>query len=43
MGKRIHYVRTVSETESRQLRTLASSRTQPRSACPAGTASRQYD
>ena len=29
MGKRIHYVRTVSETESRQLRTLASSRTQP--------------
>ena len=29
MGKRIHYVRAVGETEAQQLRTLASSRTQP--------------
>ncbi len=28
MGKRVHYVRTVSETEEHQLRTLANSRTQ---------------
>ncbi len=29
MGKRVHYVRAVSETEEHQLRTLANSRTQP--------------
>lgn len=29
MGLRIHYVRDVSETEDRELRTLANSRTQP--------------
>ncbi len=29
MGKRIHYLREVSETEGQQLRTLAHSRTQP--------------
>ena len=29
MGKRVHYIRTVSETEEHQLRTLANSRTQP--------------
>ena len=29
MGKRVHYVRTVSEAEEHQLRTLANSRTQP--------------
>ena len=29
MGKRIHRVRDVSETESRELRTLANSRTEP--------------
>jgi transposase len=29
MGKRIHYLREVSETEEQQLRTLAHSRTQP--------------
>ena len=28
MGKRVHYVRAVSETEEHQLRTLANSRTQ---------------
>ena len=29
MGKRIHRVRDVSETENRELRTLANSRTEP--------------
>ena len=29
MGKRVHYVRAVSETEEQQLRTLANSRIQP--------------
>ena len=29
MGKRVHYVRTVTETEEQQLRTLANSRTEP--------------
>ena len=29
MGKRVHYVRTVTEAEEQQLRTLANSRTEP--------------
>ena len=29
IGKRVHYVRAVSETEEQQLRTLANSRIQP--------------
>ena len=43
MGKRIHFVRVVSETEEHQLRTLANSRTQPPSARPESSVNRQHD
>ena len=42
MGKRVHYVRAVSETEEHQLRTLANSRTQLSSVCAESPVNRQH-
>ena len=42
MGKRVHYIRTVSETEEHQLRTLANSRTQTSSNRPKSPANCQH-